>query len=106
MFGVRTRPVQYGAGVYWEAGKTPLAAFTSVDEIEANYIVAKSDSRALCPSAGSPEGKGGSYGACGEGSEPMLTYKQLRGEEQAFLDLLGDIPKSCIIASISYLSRV
>ncbi len=87
VFGVRTRPVQYGSGIYWEAENAPLAAFASVDEIEANYTwpspdwwdyahlpdeIKKKEDRII---------RGG-------GSEPMLTYKQLRGEEQAFLDLL------------------
>ncbi len=87
VFGVRTRPVQYGAGVYWEAENAPLAAFTSVDEIEANYTWPSPD---WWDYAHLPEALKGKEDRIirGGGSEPMLTYKQLRGEEQAFLDLL------------------
>lgn len=87
IFGVRVRPVDYGSGVYWEAENNPLAAYDSVEEIEANYTWPSPD---WWDYAHLPEEIRGKEEQVirGGGSEPMLTYKQLRGETQAFMDLL------------------
>ncbi len=89
LFGVRTRPVDYGTGVYWEAENHPLAAFASVAEIEANYAWPNPD---WWDYSHLPEDIRGKEDRIirGGGSEPMLTYKQLRGEAQAFMDLLAN----------------
>ncbi|HPO15234.1 MAG TPA: uroporphyrinogen decarboxylase family protein [Candidatus Hydrogenedentes bacterium] len=87
VFGVRTRPVHYGSGVYWEAENAPLAAYTSVEEIEANYTWPNPDWWEYTHLPEEIKGKK-NHIIRGGGSEPMLTYKQLRGEEQAFMDLL------------------
>ncbi len=87
VFGVRTRPVDYGSGVYWEAENTPLSAYTSVEEIEANYRWPSPDWWDYAHLPGEIEGKEERI-IRGGGSEPMLTYKWLRGDQQAFLDLL------------------
>lgn len=87
IYGIKSRLVDYGTGAYAEAVSSPLAGFSSVDEIEANYrwpdpdwwdyshlpeLARRYEDRPI---------RGG-------GSEPMLLYKNLRGEEQAFIDLI------------------
>jgi len=88
VFGVRYRAVDYGAGIYDEAASHPLAAFESVEEIEANYRWPDPDwwDYSLIPEQIAPwEGR---YPIRGGGSEPFLTYKNLRGDEQAMMDLV------------------
>jgi uroporphyrinogen decarboxylase len=86
-FGLRTRPVDYGSGVYWEAENAPLAAYDTVEAIEAEYPWPSAD---WWDYAHLPEEIRGKETRIlrGGGSEPMLMYKWLRGEQQAFLDLL------------------
>ncbi|MCX6843386.1 MAG: uroporphyrinogen-III decarboxylase-like protein [candidate division WOR-3 bacterium] len=85
-FGCRHREVSYGAGTYDETVSHPLAGFDSVEAIERSYKW--------------PEPEWWDYGTiaqqardwahhpiqCG-GSEPFMVYKDLRGEEQAYIDL-------------------
>jgi uroporphyrinogen decarboxylase len=97
IFGVHYRKVDYGSGAYQEAINAPLARFESIEEIEANYrwpsqdnwdyshlpkIIKRNQHRVI---------RGG-------GSEPMLIYKHLRGDAQAFIDLIEnpDIVKYCL----------
>lgn len=97
IWGIRYKEVDYGTGRYNEAVAAPLAAFQTVDEIEAKY---------RWPSPGDwsyehlPEQVNGNEHRIvrGGGSEPMLLYKWLRGEQQAFLDLLEspEIVRYCI----------
>jgi len=87
VFGVRTQPVDYGSGVYDEVVNAPLARYGSVDEIDAAYTWPEPDwwDYSHLPD----QVKGNEHRIVrGGGSEPFLRYKQLRGEEQAFLDLL------------------
>ena len=86
-FGCRFRNIAYGTGEYTEIVYGPLAQFDSVEEIKRHYqwpepdwwdyshlpkqIAGKED----CPIQGG-------------GSEPFLTYCELRGLEQGFMDLL------------------
>jgi uroporphyrinogen decarboxylase len=87
LFGVQSRRVAYEGGHYSEAIHNPLAGFESVEQIEANYtwpdpdwwtydhlpeIVEANRDRPI---------RGG-------GSEPFLRYCKLRGQEQAFMDLV------------------
>jgi len=87
VFGCRFEIIDYGTGKYRECVGHPLAQYSSVEEIEANYqwpspdwwdyshlpaIAAQNEHRPIC----------------GGGSEPFLTYKNLRGQEQAFIDLI------------------
>jgi len=87
VFGIRTREVSYGEGVYGEVAYSPLARFASVAEIEAEYRWPSPDwydysgIPAQIKAAGDRPVRGG-------GSEPFLTYKALRGQEQAFMDLV------------------
>ncbi len=87
LWGIRYREVNYGSGVYAEAENCPLAGYTTVDEMEADFTWPSPDHWDY---SHLPEQvKGQEHRVVrGGGSEPFLTYKLLRGEEQAFLDLL------------------
>jgi len=87
VFGFRTRPVDYGSGTYNEVASNPLAAFTSVDEIEAGYTWPQAD---WWDYASLPEQVRGQEHRPirGGGSEPFLKYAALRGMEQAYMDLV------------------
>ena len=97
IWGLVRRRIDYGTGAYDEVVNAPLARFTSVEEIEANYVWPSPDwwdyghLPALLRGNEHRPIRGG-------GSEPFLLYKQLRGEEQAFLDLLlyPDIVHYCL----------
>mgnify|MGYP000888031076 FL=1 len=86
IFGVRYRDVSYGLGSYREAVTHPLAAYTSVEEIEANYRW-PSPSWWAYDRVAAEMAPWRDYPIAGGGSEPFLTYKNLRGDEQAFVDL-------------------
>jgi len=87
IFGIRTRPVDYGTGVYNEVTNAPLAHYKSVEEIQANYTWPSPD---WWDYSHLPEAiRGHEHEPIrGGGSEPFLLYKLLRGEEQAFIDLV------------------
>ncbi len=87
MWGCRFKEVNYGTGTYNECVYNPLAEYETVEEIERSYtwpspdwfdfsvipdMVAENEDRPL---------QGG-------GSEPFLTYKDLRGQEQGCMDLI------------------
>lgn len=87
IFGIETREINYGAGTYFEAVNAPLAEFNSVKEIESNYDWPSPDwwdtsnvAEDVLANQEWPLRVGG--------SEPMLTYKNLRGEAQAMMDLV------------------
>jgi len=86
-FGVKHRVVDYGTGAYYEACSSPLAGFETVGEIEAGYTWPSPDWWDYSQIPGMIEGKQDRI-IQGGGSEPLLIYKQLRGEEQAFMDLI------------------
>lgn len=88
IWGLSREQVQYGTGTYSEVvGEPPLARFTSVDDIEADYAWPKPDHWDY---SHLPEAiKGNEHRPIrGGGSEPFLLYKSLRGEQQAFIDLI------------------
>ena len=87
VFGCRYQDVDYGTGVYAEVVSHPLAQYSSVDEIERGYTWPSPDwwDYAVIPQQ--LEGNE-AYPIRGGGSEPFLTYKSLRGQEQAFMDLV------------------
>ncbi|MDZ7271644.1 MAG: uroporphyrinogen-III decarboxylase-like protein [candidate division KSB1 bacterium] len=86
-FGCRFRELDYGSGRYRECVHHPLAAFTSVHEIQRHYTWPQPDwwdYSEIRDQAREHERwplAGGLY-------EPFLTYKYLRGDEQAFVDLV------------------
>ena len=86
-FGVRRRSIRYEGGVYQEVASHPLAAFESVAEIEANYRWPSADwwdFRNLPKAIRGQDHRP----IRGGGSEPFLKYCELRGMEQAYMDLL------------------
>jgi uroporphyrinogen decarboxylase len=87
VFGVSTRAIDYGTGIYNECGTPPLARFSSVDEIEANYTWPSPDWWDYAHLPAAVRGKEDSVVRAG-GCEVMLLYKTLRGEEQGSMDLI------------------
>lgn len=87
VFGIRYRWMGYGTGAYREAVYHPLAAYQTVEEIEAHYRWPDPDGWVYdhLPQQIAPYGD---YPIQGGGSEPFLIYKNLRGQEQAFMDLI------------------
>lgn len=87
VFGCRYRDVDYGTGVYAEVVHHPLAGFDTVEEIERHYTWPSPDWWDYSSLPKQVEGNE-AYPIRGGGSEPFLTYKSLRGQEQAFMDLI------------------
>jgi uroporphyrinogen decarboxylase len=86
VFGTHYRSINYGTGEYSEAVTHPLAKFNSVEEIEANYSWPNPDWWDYSEVARQIEGWE-DYPVRGGGSEPFLTYKYLRGDEQGMVDM-------------------
>lgn len=87
IYGIKWRMMDYGTGAYKESVYSPLAQYNSVDEIKANYVWPDPDwwdYSHLPQWAKTVEDRA----IRGGGSEPFLLYKRLRGEEQAFVDLV------------------
>lgn len=87
VFGRRYENVDYGLGIYEECVNRPLANFTSIEEIEKNYTWPSPDwwdYKSLPHQIEAYK----LYPIQGGGSEPFLIYKDLRGQEQAFIDLI------------------
>lgn len=90
-FGCRFESIDYGTGAYNECVFNPLARFESVDEIDAQYAwpdVDRYDFSGI-PRQIDAAGESPVYGG---GSEPFLTYCNLRGREQAMMDLVLNKP--------------
>lgn len=87
VFGCGYQSVNYGLGEYLECVSHPLAQFSTVEEIERNYAWPSPDwwDYTSLPWQIEPYGM---YPVQGGGSEPFLTYKDLRGHEQALMDLV------------------
>ena len=87
IWGVRTRFVNYGSGSYEEAVSHPLAHMTTVDEIHAFAWPQPDDHdfEALRAQIRRLDGKRIVH--C-SGYEPFLLYSQMRGMEQAMMDLI------------------
>ncbi len=86
-FGRAYRKVRYDTGVYDECVSSPLAPCRSVAEIERNYAWPDPDWWDHGSIATELRGLE-MYPVQGGGSEPFLIYKDLRGPEQAFIDLV------------------
>jgi len=87
VFGMMYRDIDFGTGKYAEVASHPLEKFTSVVEIERNYTWPSPDWWDYSEIAKQAEGCG-DHPIRGGGSEPFLTYKDLRGQEQAMCDLV------------------
>jgi uroporphyrinogen decarboxylase len=87
VFGCTYRAVNYGTGEYSEVVTHPLAPYSSVEEIQRHYRWPNPDwyDYSIIPEllAGWED-----YPVRGGGSEPFLIYKNLRGDEQAMVDLV------------------
>ncbi len=86
-FGIRRQRIAYEGGDYNEVVHHPLAEFGTVEEIEDSYTWPSPDwwDYSSIPD----QVKGNEHRPIrGGGSEPFLTYKHLRGQEQAFIDLV------------------
>ncbi len=96
-YGVKYTVVEYRTGAYSEAANSPLAAYNSVEEIERDYTWPTPD---WYDCSGIPDMiKGKEHRPIvGGGSEPFLLYKKLRGEAQAFMDLIvnPEIVRYCL----------
>lgn len=86
-FGRLYRNVVYDTGVYEECMTSPLAGFKTVGEIEKNYAWPSPDWWDYGPLVRQLEHEE-TQPVQGGGSEPFLIYKDLRGGEQAFIDLV------------------
>jgi uroporphyrinogen decarboxylase len=89
VFGCGFRDVSYGLGVYRECVYHPLAQYETIEEIEANYTWPNPDWYDYSTLNDQLRGKE-EYPVQGGGSEPFLLYAQLRGMEQAYMDLMTD----------------
>lgn len=97
IFGCTYRTIQYGTGSYNEVVGHPLANYQTVEEIEANYRWPSADWYDYSVLPAQIEGWE-HHPIRGGGSEPFLIYKNLRGQEQAMIDLVDnpDIVHYCL----------
>jgi uroporphyrinogen decarboxylase len=96
-FGCRYQKIDYGTGIYTECVHHPLAAYHTAAEIERDYRWPNPDWWDYSGLGRWARGRE-MYPIRGGGSEPFLTYKYLRGQEQAFIDLVEnpDIARYCL----------
>lgn len=87
IYGRRHRQIGHGDGKYRECVYHPLAQYETIEEIEANYSWPTADLYDYREIPSQVRGKE-DYPIQGGGSEPFLIYKDLRGMEQAYIDLL------------------
>ncbi len=97
VFGCRFADMDYGTGKYRECVHHPLARFRSVEEIRTGYTWPNPDWYDYSLLLNKLSGQEGSV-VEGGGSEPFLTYADLRGREQALIDLVEnpDIVHYCL----------
>lgn len=88
VFGCRYKLADYGSGSYMECVHHPLAGYESVEEIERDFTWPKADWFDYSVLREQIRGREG-YPVHAGGSEPFLTYKYLRGDEQSFIDMIG-----------------
>ncbi len=87
ILGLEYRTIEYDGGVYRECANHPLADYKTVEESEANFIWPDPDWWDYSHIPAQVEGKD-DIPVSGGGSEPFLRYKYLRGDIQAFIDLV------------------
>lgn len=87
IYGCKQAVVDYGTGSYCECASNPLAQYETVEEIKQNYQWPNPDWFDYSDLPKMIIGKE-SRPIQGGGSEPFLIYKNLRGQEQAMIDLL------------------
>ena len=87
VFGCRWDQIEYATGRYIECVGHPLASFGSIEELEANYTWPTTDACDYSVIPAQIVGKE-DRPILGGGSEPFLTYTEMRGLQQAYKDLL------------------
>ena len=87
VFGLQYKEVDYGTGTYAECINAPLSAYETVEEIERHYTWPDPGWWDYSELPSQIEGRE-ERPIRGGGSEPFLLYKKLRGEAQAFMDLV------------------
>ena len=97
MYGRQYRSVAYPSGTYRENIAHPLAPYETIAGIEQHYTWPSPDWFDYSAIPKQIEGKDDRV-IMGGGSEPFLLYKDLRGDEQAFIDLAlyPDIVHHCL----------
>jgi uroporphyrinogen decarboxylase len=86
-FGCRYREVSYGTGNYEECIFHPLAEYESVEDVKKNYTWPNPDwwdYGSICAQIE----KNDEFPVLAGHYEPFLKYKDLRGQERAFMDLV------------------
>lgn len=98
IFGCRYQNVDYGAGVYSECVHNPLAKYETLGELQRDYTWPSPDWWDYSDIPEQVKGNVDDRPVQGGGSEPFLIYKNLRGQEQAFIDLIEhpDIVHFCL----------
>jgi uroporphyrinogen decarboxylase len=86
-YGCKYELVNYGTGSYLECVSSPLAQYGSAEEIERDYTWPSPDWFDYSGISSRLKGRE-QYPIRGGGSEPFLIYKNLRGMEQAYMDLV------------------
>lgn len=87
IFGCRFRQVNYGSGIYRECIFHPIALYDSVEDVKRNYRWPNPrwwDYRSIR----SQIEKKDDFPILAGHYEPFLIYKDLRGQEKAFIDLV------------------
>lgn len=87
IWGIRHRKIQHAGGSYNEVASHPLARYESVADLAADYRWPDADWYDYSDIPGQIRGNE-HRPIRGGGSEPFLLYKILRGDEQAFIDLV------------------
>ena len=85
-FGCRHEMVRYGTGEYEECVLNPLARYNTVKDIQRSYTWPDPDWWDYSQIENQLK-ENEEYPILGGYCEPLLFYKKLRGEEQAYLDL-------------------
>ncbi len=98
VYGRTYKTFRYGGGSYRECVGGPLEGYTSVAEIEASYTWPTPDLYDYSVIPNQIRGRKQGYPIRGGGSEPFLIYADLRGREQAYIDLVEhpDIVHYCL----------
>jgi uroporphyrinogen decarboxylase len=89
MYGCRFANIDYGTGVYPECVYHPLAQYASLGEVEAHYAWPTADWFDYSVLREQVNGRE-RVPVRGGGSEPFLTYVDLRGMELAYMDLIDN----------------
>jgi len=92
-FGCKFAYIGYGTGRYRECVYNPLARYGSVGEIENAYVWPRAGDFDYSHIGGEAKRNADKPLMAG-GWEPFLLYKQLRGEEQGYIDLIEN-PDIC-----------